>query len=185
MDLLTGAGLAAPSGLNAYIPLLTVALLNRFTDLIELDAPFDMISSDAGLVILAILLLIELFADAIPGIDSLNDMIQTFIRPATGAFLMLAADEGVLDMHPVLQILIGGGLAGAVHALKAIGRPVITVSTAGLGNPGVSTLENVIAVVLTFLAIIAPILVLIGGIIFFALALRWLLRRRRRQSSMQ
>jgi hypothetical protein len=178
MDIMTGAGLAAPAGLNAYIPLLTVGLLARFTDLVTLNAPYDIIASDAGLIILTVLLVIELFADAIPGIDSVNDVIQSVIRPAAGAFLMLAADEGMLDMHPILQVIIGAGLAGAVHAVKALGRPVITMSTGGLGNPGVSSLENLLALVLSIMAILIPVAVLVGAVLFLILVIRWLLRRR-------
>lgn len=182
MDLLTGAGLAAPAGLNAYIPLLTVGLLDRFTNLISLDSPYDIISSDAGLIALSILLVIELFADAIPGLDSVNDMVQTAIRPATGAGLMLATGDGdaaMFDMHPIVQGILGGGLAGLVHTVKSLARPIVTVSTAGLGNAVVSSLENVAALVMSLLAILVPVLVLGGFIIVLAIAIPWLWNRRR------
>jgi hypothetical protein len=178
MDILTGAGLAAPAGLNAYIPLLTVGLLARFTDLVTLHAPYDILSSDAALIVLTILLVIELFADAVPGLDSVNDVVQTIVRPAAGAFLMLSADDGMLDMHPVLQVLIGGGLAGAVHTVKSLTRPLVTVSTAGMGNPAVSTLENVAALIASLLAILVPVFLLALITVLLILALRWLTRRR-------
>jgi hypothetical protein len=180
MDILTGAGLAAPAGLNAYIPLLTVGLLNRYTDLVTLSSPFDIISSDVGLIVLAILLLIELFADAVPGLDSVNDVIQTAIRPAAGAIVMLASDNEVVDMHPFLLALLGGGLAGLVHAVKSVGRPVVTVATGGLGNAAVSTGENVVSLILSILAVLAPVAVLIGGAALLVLAIRWLVLKRRR-----
>jgi hypothetical protein len=179
MDILTGAGLAAPAGLNAYIPLLTVGLLARFTDLVTLNAPYDIIASDAGLIVLTLLLIIELFADAVPGLDSINDVIQTAIRPATGAFLMLASDGEMVDMHPVLQALLGAGLAGTVHAVKMLGRPAVTVATGGTGNPVISTVENVVALAISVLAILLPVLVLIAIALLLVLALRWLLRRKR------
>jgi hypothetical protein len=183
MDFLTGAGLAAPAGLNAYIPLLTIGLLDRFTGLVTLSSPYDIISSDAGLIVLTLLLVIELFADAIPGLDTVNDLIQTGIRPATGAVLMLAAgngENGFIDMHPILQALFGAGLAGVVHAVKATARPVVTVSTAGFGNAGVSTAENALALVLSVLAILVPVLVLVGMVVLLLISARWLMRRRRR-----
>ncbi len=179
MDIFTGAGLAAPAGLNAYIPLLTVGLLARFTDLVTLESPYDVIATDAGLITLTVLLVIELFADAIPGVDSVNDVIQTAIRPAAGAFLMLASDGNLVDIHPVLQVILGAGLAGIVHAVKALARPVITVSTAGLGNPGVSIIENIIALIVSVLAILIPAFVLVAVILVLAFAIRWLVRRRR------
>jgi hypothetical protein len=183
MDILTGAGLAAPAGLNAYIPLLTVGLLNRYTDLVTLDEPFDIISSDAGLIVLTVLLLVELLADAVPGLDSVNDAIQTVIRPAAGAMVMLASDGEIVDMHPLLLALLGGGLAGLVHSVKAIGRPIVTVSTGGLGNAAVSSVENIVSLVLSILAIIAPIAVLIVGLILLVAVTRWLVVRRRRRVS--
>jgi hypothetical protein len=179
MDFLTGAGLAAPSGLNAYIPLLTVGLIDRFTNLITLSAPYDVISSDAGLIVLSILLLIELFADSVPGLDSVNDVIQTAIRPIAGAIVMLAADGEAIDMHPILLALFGGSLAGVVHAVKALGRPIVTVSTGGLGNAGISSAENVVSLIASILAILFPIAVLIGGVILLVMAIRWLMPRRR------
>lgn len=183
MDILTGAGLAAPAGLNAYIPLLTVALLDRYTELVTLDAPYDILSSDAGLIVLAILLIVELFADAIPGLDSANDLVQTLIRPSSGALLMLSADSGGIDLNPLLEGVTGAGLAGLIHGVKAIGRPIITVSTGGLGNPVVSTLENFLALGMTFLAILIPIAVLVGGSVLLVLFVWWLVRKRRQSYS--
>ncbi|MEX2425557.1 MAG: DUF4126 domain-containing protein [Thermomicrobiaceae bacterium] len=177
IDFLTAAGIAAPAGLNAYIPLLTVGLLARFTDLVTLQAPYDIISSDIGLIVITVLLVIELFADAIPGLDSVNDVVQTLVRPATGAFLMLSSDQGVLEMPALLEILIGGGLAGIVHATKALARPVVTVSTAGIGNAGVSTLENFAALGLTLVAILLPVALLIVLVVAFLVGIRWLFRR--------
>lgn len=179
MDIFTGAGLALPAGLNAYIPLLTLGLLSRFTELVELEAPYDLLASDAGLITLTILLVIELFADAVPGIDHVNDVVQTAVRPATGAIVMLAVEGDAIDMHPLLQIALGVVLAGSVHGVKALGRPLVTGSTGGIGNPVVSTLENVSAAVMSVLAIVAPVLVLVVLVVLLVLAMRWWSRRRR------
>jgi hypothetical protein len=183
MDIFTGLGLAAPAGLNAYIPLLTVALADRFTDLIDLDSPWDFLSSDAGIAILVVLLLIELFADAVPGLDTVNDVIQTGIRPAAGAAVMLATGEGDVDTARVALAVVAALLAGAVHAIKTLGRPVVTASTAGIGNPVVSTIENVVAVVLSVLAILVPVLVVIGIVVLLVITARWVIRRRSRDQA--
>lgn len=179
MDIFTGAGLALPAGLNAYIPLLTVGLLARFTDLVALEPPFDLLASDAGLIILGVLLLIELVADAVPGVDHVNDVVQTVVRPAAGAIVMLATEGDAVDMNPILQVVLGVGLAGGVHAVKAAGRPVVTGATGGAGNPIVSGLENVAAVVMSVLAILAPILLAALLILFVLIVARWWHRRRR------
>lgn len=181
MDIFTGAGLALPAGLNAYIPLLTVGLLARFTELVELDSPYDLLASNTGLITLAVLLLIEIFADAIPGVDHVNDVVQTVVRPAAGAIVMLAVEGNAIDTHPLVQVAIGVVLAGSVHGVKALGRPFVTGSTGGVGNPIVSTVENASAAVMSILAIVAPVLVLVVLVLLVVLGVRWWSRRRRRE----
>ncbi|HEM61085.1 MAG TPA: DUF4126 domain-containing protein, partial [Chloroflexi bacterium] len=87
----TAFGLSASAGLNAYLPLLIVALLARFTNLITLNPPYDHLTSGWVILVVSILLLIELFADRIAGLDTANDIVQTFIRPAAGAILFAAS----------------------------------------------------------------------------------------------
>ncbi len=88
MELLTGIfsafGLSASAGLNAYIPLLVVALLARFTDLIKLNHPWDTLTSWWVIGLLVVLSVIEFFADKFPAVNHINDIIQTFVRPAAG-----------------------------------------------------------------------------------------------------
>ena len=92
MELITGLfsafGLSASAGLNAYIPLIIVALVGKFTDLIQLREPFDVLTSWWIIGLLVVLSLIEVFADKIPAINHINDGIQTFVRPAAGAILL-------------------------------------------------------------------------------------------------
>ena len=97
-QVLTAFGLSASAGLNAYIPLLMIALLARFTDWVHLSAPFDLLSNEWVIGALVVLLVVETFADKIPGVDHVNDFIQTFIRPTAGAILF-ASEANVL--HPV------------------------------------------------------------------------------------
>ena len=95
MELLLGVfsafGLSASAGLNAYIPLLVVALLARFTGLIKLDTPWDALTSPWVIGLLVVLSLIEFFADKIPAVNHVNDLVQTFIRPAAGAIVFAAS----------------------------------------------------------------------------------------------
>ena len=178
---LTGLGLAAPAGLNAYLPLLLLALADRVTDKITLDQPYDFLSSAWGIVVIIVLLTIEVIADKIPGIDHANDLIQSAIRPAAGASLMMAATSTDSSLNPVLAMIIGLVTAGSVHAVKATSRPAITLSTGGLGNPLVSLVEDAIALITGLVAIVAPVLVLIPLVAFFVL-LFWGYRRFRRRS---
>ena len=173
---LTGLGLSPSAGLNAYIPLLIFALADRFTDRVTLDNPYDFISSTPGILIVLLLLTIELVADKVPGVDHANDLIQSAIRPAAGAFLMMASTSQDDSLNPVISMILGLFLAGTVHGVKATARPAITVSTGGLGNPVISMIEDGISAVTSIFAIIAPI-VAIFLLFLLGIFLWWMYRK--------
>jgi hypothetical protein len=166
--IITGLGLAGAAGLNAYIPLLVVGVLAR-ADVIHLAAPYDVLSSTPVLVTLAILLAVEVLADKVPGVDSVNDVIQTVVRPAAGAVLMAGSVGIGTNLPPWVGVVAGLITAGSVHATKAVARPAINVSTAGLGAPVISAIEDAVALVASLLAVLAPLLlavvVLVVGIV--------------------
>jgi hypothetical protein len=174
-------GLSGSAGLNAYIPLLVVALAARFPmsdPLVKLQAPFDMLGA-GGPSADRRLLVVEIVADKI-AVDTVND-IQTFIRPAAGAILFAGSANVITDIHPILALGAGLLVAGGVHTAKAAARPVVTVSTAGVGNPVVSTLEDIVAVVVSLLAVVLPIIaaiLLLGFLIFIIYVVRRWRRRR-------
>jgi len=177
LSVFTAFGLSTAAGLNAYLPLLVVAFLARFTDLVTLRPPWDALESWWVIGVLAVLLLIEMFVDKVPAVDTVNDAIQTFVRPVAGAILFAASAGIISDAHPALAIICGLLVAGGVHAAKATVRPVITGTTGGMLNPVVSFLEDVLSFVLTILSIVVPILALL----FLAAIVIWFIRRRRRQ----
>jgi len=181
LSLATAFGLATAAGLNAYIPLFVVALLSRISTLVTLSEPYDALSSWWVIGALAVLMVIEILVDKVPAADSANDVIATFVRPAAGAILF-AASTNVIGLHPVLAALCGILLAGGVHAAKATVRPVVTATTAGVGNPIVSTVEDVVAFVTSLLAVVAPYLVAALIITLLTLFLWWHERRRRRRA---
>lgn len=171
-------GLSASAGLNAYIPLMVVALLARFTDLIKLDSPWDTLTSWWIIGLLVILSLIEFFADKVPAVNHVNDGIQTFVRPVAGAVVFAASAKVITDIHPVLALAAGLLIAGGVHAVKAAAvRPVVTATTGGAGNIPVSIAEDVISTILSILAILIPVIFASLVIIFTSLII-WLLWRR-------
>jgi len=181
LSLATAFGLSTSAGLNAYIPLLVVALLARFTPLVTLNEPYDALSSWWAIGTLAVLLIVEILVDKVPAVDTINDAVQTFIRPAAGAILF-AATTNTIGLHPVLAAVCGVILTGGVHAVKAGGRPVVTAMTAGVGNPIVSTIEDVISFVTSVLAIVAPYLVVALIVIALGLFTWWHVRRRQRRA---
>jgi len=179
-ELLTGLGLALPAGLNAYIPLLAVALADRYTGLIQLAAPYDVISSPIVIAVIAVLLGIELLADKIPIVDHVNDLIQSAIRPSAGAVLLMASTDSVDSINPIAAMILGLLVAGGIHTTKTTFRPVVTAITGGVGNPIVSAVEDGTAITVTVIALVAPILIALVLIAVVALII-FLFRRRRRR----
>ena len=174
---LTGLGLSAAAGLNAYIPFMVVALIARFTDVITLPESFAWIESPWAIGVGAVLLLTELVLDKIPAVDTVNDAIQTFIRPSMGG-LIFAATTAAEDLdrstwmgeNPWVGVVLGIVVSGLVHSGKMAARPAINAGTLGLGAPVVSTAEDGASVGLSLVAIFIPVLVIVALV-----ALAWLL----------
>lgn len=193
LELLTGAGLAAAAGLNAYIPLLLVGLGARFFDWIELPAAWAWLENEWVLVILGVLFVIEIVADKIPVVDTINDWIQTIVRPAAGGILFgtgtSSSTTAVTDpaeffaSNQWVPIVIGIVLSLLVHAGKTFTRPAANAATAGVAAPVLSTLEDIASVVLSVVAILFPVLVVIGlvGLVAGLIAVARRMRRRRRE----
>jgi hypothetical protein len=185
MDIFTAFGLSASAGLNAYIPLLVVAFLARFTDLINLNSPWDSLTSWWVIGLLIFLSAIEFFADKLPAINHINDIVQSFVRPAAGA-IVFAASTNSVEVTPILMMATGLFVAGSVHMVKSVAvRPAITATTAGTGNVPVSILEDVVATLFSILAIIIPVIIAALIILLTATILWWLWRKKQRKYLVQ
>jgi hypothetical protein len=189
LESLTGLGLATSAGLNAYIPLLTIGLLARFTDLITPPDDWRWLSNPWVLIILGGLLLVEMVADKVPTVDHLNDVIQTVVRPTAGGLAFGAASSSqtvtvddpaaFFGGHQWVPIATGVIIALCVHTMKATARPVINATTFGIGAPVMSLAEDVASVTVSAAAIVLPVLVLVliaMNFVFF-----WWARRRLRR----
>lgn len=181
MELLTGLGLAIPAGLNAYIPLLTVAVAQQF-GWIRLEGNYALIGEWWSVALIAVLLIVETIADKVPAVDSVNDAIQTFVRPAAGGLLVAAAGAGNDYVHPAVWVIAGVVLAGGVHAAKATSRPVVHATTAGFGGPVVSTVEDAAALAMSVAAILVPVLA-VAGLLGVVVLIVWSRKRARRLAS--
>jgi hypothetical protein len=192
LEFLTGTGLAAAAGLNAYIPLLVVGLSSRFLDWIELPPAWAWLQNEWVLVVLGVLLVIEIIADKIPVVDTVNDWLQTIIRPTAGGILFGTgtASETVAVTDPAsffasnqwVPIVIGVVLSLLVHTGKTLARPAANAATAGLAAPALSAAEDVSSVVLSLLAILFPVLVvfaLLGVVVGLVAVIRRVRRARR------
>jgi hypothetical protein len=192
LEALTGMGLSASAGLNAYIPLLAMGLLDRYTSLIDLPSGWSWLSNGWVLAILIVLLAIEVVADKIPIMDHLNDVVHTVIRPTAGGMAFGASSQSqtvtvkdpgsFFSHHQWVPIAAGAAIALTVHGVKATARPVVNVSTLGFGTPIVSTIEDAFSTVLSVVAIVLPVLVVVFvvGFVWFVV---WVRRRRRRRKA--
>ncbi len=175
---LGGLGLSSSAGLNAYLPLLVLALADRFSSAVTLERPYDFLSATWGIAIITLLLTVEIVVDKVPGLDHANDLIQSAIRPAAGAIVAMAAASDA-SINPVVPMILGLLTAGAVHTAKATTRPAVTLATGGIGNPLVSMAEDAVATLGAVVAIFVPVLALLV-LLLFAGFFVWAFRRLRR-----
>jgi Domain of unknown function (DUF4126) len=190
LELLTGTGLAVAAGLNAYVPMLVLGLAGRFLDFVQLPAAWAWLENEWVLLILGVLLVIEIVADKIPAVDSINDWIQSIIRPAaggivfgTGASTQTAAvtdPAAFFESSAWVPVVTGVVIALVVHGAKMFVRPAANALTAGAAAPVLSTGEDIGAVMLSLFAILIPILVVVAIIGLFVLVFS-IFRRLRRQ----
>jgi hypothetical protein len=177
---LTGFGLAAASGLNAYVPLLVAGLLARHTNLLHLHAPYDKLTHPVVLVLLAIVAVLDFFGDKVPVADHFLHALGIAVHPAAGVVVSLAANSDTGEVNMTAAAVFGFLVAGAGHLTRAAFRPLVTATTGGLGTCVVSLIEDVIALVLALLAVIVPILAFVVIVIGTVLMGRQIRRAWRR-----
>lgn len=180
-NLLSSLGLSGAAGLNAYIPLLALGILDRL-GWTNLAPSYDWISSPWTIGIVGLIALLDFVGDKVPGVDHVLHTVGGWINPLAGA-VVFAANSGVFqNVNPTLALVAGAIVGGTFHASRAAVRPVATATTGGLGNPVLSFLEDVSSGVLTFLAIFAPIVSVLTlaliALLIFSLWRRFKGRRR-------
>ncbi|MGH3730899.1 MAG: DUF4126 domain-containing protein [Micromonosporaceae bacterium] len=185
LEALTGSGLAAAAGLNAYIPLVAVGVLARYTDWINPPPQWQWLENGWVLLFLAVLLTVEVVADKIPIVDHVNDVLGTVVRPTAGGLAFsatagaptLTVPDASADAPTWVPLLAGALIALVVHGVKVTVRPVANLATAGAAAPVVSTGEDISSVVMSVVAILLPVLVLL---VFVTMLVGgwWLWRRR-------
>jgi len=186
LSIFVGVGLSAACGFRIFVPLLIMSIASLSGQLV-LSPEFDWIATYPALAAFSIATLFEVAAYYIPWVDNLLDTIAVPAATVAGTIVMAAA---VSEMSPFLQwglaVIVGGGVAGTVQGFTSITRIASTVTTGGLGNPVVSTVEAGSSVVMSILAITLPVVAVIavGVIIFFAFRkiYGWLSRRNKLQT---
>jgi hypothetical protein len=176
LAVVAGVAIAAACGLRAFLPLLALSVAAR-VGLVHLDPPAQWLAGTHALIALSVAAVVEIAADKIPVVDHALDGIATLIRPAAAWLGASALFHGWPSPWGQLLALIPAALALGVHAMKAKVRLGTTAATLGHGNPFVSTAEDVSALGVTLLALLAPIVALVVVVLVAV----WVLRRRPRR----
>jgi len=178
-----GIGLAACAGLRAWLPLLLLGLLAR-ADVVELGGSFQFLASNKALILFGLATVVEILGDKIPAVDHALDVLSTVLRPAAGSLLAASVLWTVKDPLTalVMGVAVGAPTSLVPHAAKATLRAASTAVTAGLANPVLSLLEDLLALLLFVLAVLVPLLL---ALVVLAAGVWTLtrLRRRRRQAA--
>src|SRR4029079_12221234 len=158
-----GMGASWVSGINLYATVATLGLLGRLAHL-KLPGELEVVTNWWVIGVALFLFVVEFVADKIQVVDSVWDVIHTFIRIPAGAILAATAFGDFDRRIQVIALLAGGGLALSSHGTKAATRAVINASPEPVSNIVVSLAEDVLVIVSVLLAVFLPILV------FFVLA---------------
>jgi hypothetical protein len=149
-------GTGFSSGLNLYATVATLGLLERF-GVIHLPPSLHVLAHPAVLAIAVVLYFVEFFADKIPFVDTVWDMLHTFIRPPAAALLAFAAAGGAAPEWRWGAALLAGGIALTAHGTKASARAAVNASPEPFSNWALSFGEDVLAVWLTWMATVHPV----------------------------
>lgn len=170
-----GLGASWVSGIRLYAAVATLGLLGRFAHL-KLPGELDVVTNWWVIGVALFMFVVEFIADKIPVVDSVWDVIHTFIRIPAGAVIAATAFGDFDRSVQVVALLVGGGLALSSHGTKAATRALINTSPEPVSNVVVSLAEDALVVVVILLAVFLPLVVffLIGAGVAFSL---WILPR--------
>jgi hypothetical protein len=176
LSIALGVGLAAAVGFRVFLPMLVMSIA-AYTGHLTLSGGFAWLATPAALLMLGIAALLEILAYYVPGVDNLLDGIATPAALIAGTVVSAAV---MTDLPPLVKwttaVIAGGGAAGLTQGLTSLLRAKSTVLTAGLGNPLIATGELGGALIVSVLALVAPLAAVALVALFCWLALR-LVRR--------
>ena len=179
LSIFIGLGLAAAAGFRVFIPLLVMSVAVR-SGMIEPSAEFAWVGSLPALIAFSVAAVAEVGAYYLPFIDNALDMITSPLAVVAGAVLTAAI---VADVGPFLKwtmaIIAGGGVAGTVQTKTVVTRGASSVTTAGIANPVLATVELGGSLITSILAVVVPVL----GILVGLAILIWLFVRTRRRTA--
>src|SRR5258705_9934806 len=148
------------SGINLYAAVATLGLLGRFAHL-KLPGELEVVTNWWVIGIALVLFVIEFVADKVQFVDSIWDVIHTFIRIPAGAVLAAAAFGDFDRSIQVIALLLGGGLALSSHGTKAATRALINASPEPVSNWVASIAEDIVAVLSVVVSVFVPVLIFV------------------------
>jgi hypothetical protein len=187
LSIALGIGLAAATGLRLFLPMLIVSAA-AYAGYLPLSENFAWLATPAALILLGVAAIVEILAYYIPGVDNLLDTLATPAAFVAGTVISAAV---ITDLPPMVKwaaaIIAGGGIAGLTRSVTTLVRAKSTVMTGTLGNPAVATAELGGSLIVSLLAILAPVLTALAIIVLLWLAIRWVrgLSRERRPTKPQ
>jgi len=176
LSIVLGIALAAACGFRVFLPMLIVSGA-AYTGHLQLDNSFAWLGTSSALTMLSVAALAEGLAYYVPLVDNLLDALAT---PAAFIAGTLVSAAVMTDVPPMVKwtaaVIAGGGVAGLTQGLTGILRAHSTVLTGGLGNSIIATAELGGAVLISFLALVAPAAAIALVMLFLLVAIR-LVRR--------
>ena len=163
-------GTAWTTGINLYATVTVLGLLQKF-GATKLPGGLDVLDNWWIIGIAAGLYLVEFLADKIPYVDSVWDVVHTFIRVPAGAIVAYAATNQMEPSVYIVAALVGGGLALSSHGTKAALRVGANLSPEPVSNWSLSIVEDIVAFVGTALAVFAPMAIAVVLVIFLMIFL--------------
>lgn len=168
-------GMGWASGINLYATVAVLGLLGRYADVAGIP---DALESWPVIGVALAAFLVESFADKIPYLDNLWDLVHTFIRPV-GAAVVGASLASESDVSTIVAMFTTGGAALGAHATKAGARVAINTSPEPVSNSLVSLVEDGMVVGMVWLVTERPVLagilavvLLVAGVAILTLAYR-------------
>jgi hypothetical protein len=180
LSIALGVGLAAATGLRLFLPMLVVSVA-AYSGHLPLSENFAWLATPAALVLLSVAALAEILAYYIPGLDNLLDTLATPAAFIAGTIIAAAV---ITDLPPMVKwaaaIIAGGGIAGLTQTTSAVLRAKSTMLTGTLGNPVIATAEVGGSLLVSLMALVAPLLTLVVIVVLLWLGFRWFRQLSRR-----
>jgi hypothetical protein len=172
ISIVLGVGLAAATGFRVFLPMLVVSIA-AYSGHMSLDSNFAWLGTPAAMIMLSVAALAEILAYYVPAVDNLLDTLTTPAALVAGTVVSAAV---MTDVPPMVKwtaaVIAGGGIAGLTQGVTAMLRAKSTILTGGIGNSVISTAELSGALLLSILALAAPLAALAVVIFFLWLSIR-------------